>query len=561
MVLQTKEGQSFDRKSLKKVQGRTADFPELASDCVSFANASGGVIAIGIEDDAVAPPAGQHIEPHLSEKIRKRIGELTVNVQVLPELRHHENGSDYILLHIARSPGVASTCDGRYFVRVGDTSRPIIGDDILRLAAERPAFPWESITSLGLSRTDVETTKLRNLVDAIRASERVKASVKGKTDNELLEHYGLTRDGALTNLGVLLLGRTADRGRLGTAPVIQVIKYDEGNVKLQKYSWNDYALSPIELIDTVLDGVPDLQEVYEIPDGLFRKTIPAFEDVVIRELLVNALVHRPYTQRGDIFLNIYPDRLEIVNPGRLPLGVTPQNILHTTIRRNDGLARVFHDLKLMEGEGSGFDMMYDRLLSNGKSAPVVTEGTDSVHVTVPKRIVQPGVISLFEHVDKQFQLGQRERITLAILAQTEGLSAADLSTRLGLTEAEALRNWLGRLIDLGLLKMSGRTRGTRYFVPPALLRNVGLDKLTTLTRMQPHRLRALIIEDVERFPSSSISEIHRRIGPEIPVRALQRQVQALIMDDQLIPFGEKRWRRYQVKASIDQQHRLVNRKT
>jgi len=176
MVLQTKEGQSFDRKSLKKVQGRTADFPELASDCVSFANASGGVIAIGIEDDAVAPPAGQHIEPHLSEKIRKRIGELTVNVQVLPELRHHENGSDYILLHIARSPGVASTCDGRYFVRVGDTSRPIIGDDILRLAAERPAFPWESITSLGLSRTDVETTKLRNLVDAIRASERVKAS-------------------------------------------------------------------------------------------------------------------------------------------------------------------------------------------------------------------------------------------------------------------------------------------------------------------------------------------------------------------------------------------------
>ena len=125
MVLQTKEGQSFDRKSLKKVQGRTADFPELASDCVSFANASGGVIAIGIEDDAVAPPAGQHIEPHLSEKIRKRIGELTVNVQVLPELRHHENGSDYILLHIARSPGVASTCDGRYFVRVGDTSRPI----------------------------------------------------------------------------------------------------------------------------------------------------------------------------------------------------------------------------------------------------------------------------------------------------------------------------------------------------------------------------------------------------------------------------------------------------
>jgi len=136
--------------------------------------------------------------------------------------------------------------------------------------------------------------------------------------------------------------------------------------------------------------------------------------------------------------------------------------------------------------------------------------------------------------------------TLALLAQTEGLSAADLSTRLGLTEAEGLRHWLGRLIDLGLVKMSGRTRGTRYFVPPALLRNVGLDKLTTLTRMQPHRLRALIIEDVERFPRSSISEIHRRIGPEIPLRTLQREVQALVRDEKLTPSGEKRWRRYQV---------------
>jgi len=45
----------------------------------------------------------------------------------------------------------------------------------------------------------------------------------------------------------------------------------------------------------------------------------------------------------------------VVNPGPLPLGVTPQNVLHTTVRRNEHLARLFHDLKLMEREGSGFD--------------------------------------------------------------------------------------------------------------------------------------------------------------------------------------------------------------
>lgn len=62
---------------------------------------------------------------------------------------------------------------------------------------------------------------------------------------------------------------------------------------------------------------------------------------------IAALVHRPYSQRGDIFLNLYPDRLEVVNPGHLPLGVTPQNLLHTMVRRNEHLARIFHDLKLM----------------------------------------------------------------------------------------------------------------------------------------------------------------------------------------------------------------------
>ena len=83
------------------------------------------------------------------DRIRKRVGELTVNVQVLPELKTADNGGDYIVLTIPCSVGVASTVDGRYFIRIGDTCRPVVGDDVLRLANERPATPWESMTSLG----------------------------------------------------------------------------------------------------------------------------------------------------------------------------------------------------------------------------------------------------------------------------------------------------------------------------------------------------------------------------------------------------------------------------
>ena len=175
---------------------------------------------------------------------------------------------------------------------------------------------------------------------------------------------------------------------------MQAIKYDEQGQKINKWVWDDCALSPVELVDAVWREVPDFRESYEVPEGLYRRSVPAFDEKVVRELLVNALVHRPYTQRGDIFLNLHPDRLEVVNPGRLPLGVTPRNILHASRRRNEGLARVFHDLGLMEREGSGFDLMYDRLLSQGRPAPVPEEGADSVKVTIQRRIVKPEVLRL-----------------------------------------------------------------------------------------------------------------------------------------------------------------------
>ena len=461
-----RESHGLDRKSLRKVTGASADYAELAQDCVCFANGAGGMLLIGIEDDAEAPPPAQRVDPSLLDRIRKRIGELTVNVQLLPEIKRHENGGEYIALCIPRAVGVASTSDGRYFLRLGDACRPIVGDDVLRLSDERPSTPWETMTSLGVTRADADPAQVKRFVVGLRASDRVKPSVKEKSDDELLSHYGLATGALLTNLGILLVGRASDRARLSSAPVIQAIKYDERGTKIAKWTWDDHQLSAVELVDAIWSEIPDFRESYEVPDGMFRTRVPAFEEAVVRELLVNALVHRPYTQRGDIFLNLHPDRLEVVNPGRLPLGVTPKNILHASRRRNDGLARVFHDLRLMEREGSGIDLLFERLLASGRKAPTVLEGTDSVHVTIPRRVVQPGVIRLLAEADQRYLLTQRERIVLALVAQTEGLSAVELAEQIELPDPAALRSWLGRLLEWGLVEQTGRTKATRYFVPP-----------------------------------------------------------------------------------------------
>jgi ATP-dependent DNA helicase RecG len=547
------EGQVIDRKSLRVVTGRAADFQALANDCVCFANSAGGTLLIGIEDEETHPPPDQRVDPALLDRIRKRIGELTVNVQVLPELARDDNGGDYILLQIPRSMGVASTSDGRYFLRVGDTCRPVTGDDVLRLADERPSVPWETMTSLGAKVSEVDPAQVGRLTARLRASDRVKDSVKEKSDGELLEHYRLATSDVMTNLGILLVGRPANRARLGTAPIVQAIRYDDRGVKVGKFVWDDYELSPFELIDAIWASVPDFRESYEFPDGMFRTAVPAFDEAVVRELLVNALVHRPYTQRGDIFLNLHPDRMEVVNPGRLPLGVTPKNILHASRRRNDGLARMFHDLKLMEREGSGFDLMYEKLLGSGRTAPVVTEGVDSVHVTIPRRLVHPGTIRLLSDTDQRFQLTRRERIVLALLAQSEGLKASEFVDRLELNDTENIRYWLGRLTDLGLVRQVGRTRATRYFVEPGVLKAAGLDAVTTLTRVESYRVQALILEDLGRYPDSAISEIHRRIGSEIPLRLVRRALASLLDDKRILPLGDRRWRKYRPAPPIDRE--------
>lgn len=543
----SQEGQLVDKKSMRAITGRNADWDGLAKDCVAFANAQGGRLLIGIEDDAETPALGDKVDPHIADILRRKIAERTVNVTVLPEIRRADNGGEYLEIQIPRAMAVASTTDGRYFLRVSDESKPVVGDDVMRLAAERSALPWETQISLHIPRSRFDAPKMAAFAVAIRASDRVKDSVKEKTEQELLDHYLLAQGEFLTNLGVLCIGRREDRAGLGTAPVAQFIKYDELGQKVNKITWDDYSLNPMELIETIWREVHDFRERYELPDGLYRQNVPAYDEIVVRELLVNALVHRPYTQRGDVFLNLHPDRLEVVNPGLLPLGVTPGNILHTTVRRNENLARLFHDLKLMEREGSGFDKMYEVLLSQGRPVPETREIHDRVEVTVRRRILNPRVIDFIAKADQTYQLTQRERIALGLLAQHDALTARELANALELTTVEAVQPWLKRLLEWHLVQSVGRTQATRYFINPALLRSLDFAGETTLKRIEPHRLAALILEDLQRYPQSAISDIRQRIGGEIHPKQVKRALEDLI-DKGAVSFeGANRWRRYWAK--------------
>ncbi|MEY3173078.1 MAG: hypothetical protein RLZZ436_991 [Planctomycetota bacterium] len=535
------EGQTLDRKSLRYALGRHEDADGLACDCVGFANAMGGVILLGIEDGQDEPPGGQQVSEELPDRLRKRLAQITVNVGVAIRKVTAGNGADFVEVQVFRNEqGIAATSDGRYFIRVSDETRRLMPDDLGRLMAEKNSFVWELQTTQHVSAHGFDKAKLADFVKRVRASDRVSEFVRGKPEGELLEHYLFVRSGLLTNLGILWIGRREDRAALLYPPEIQCIKFDERGRKVRKQVWNDYSQNPLELIEAIWREVPEWKEFYELPAGLFRKSVPHYDEVVVRELLANALVHRPYMQRGDIFLNLYPDRLEVHNPGLLPIGVTPSNILHTSSKRNPHLAKVFYDLKLMEGEGSGFDRMYEVLLSSGRPIPDVQQGDDRVVVTVRKQIARTSIVDFMVKAELTLQPTQRELITLGLLAQHEALTAIELVKVLELSRAEDLKHWIGRLKDWGVVSSRGRTKATEYFVEPDVLRKLEFQGGTTLKGIERHRLRELILRDLEIYRKASISEIHGRIGSEIPRRKIRRELGELVAENEIGSQGVKR---------------------
>jgi ATP-dependent DNA helicase RecG len=543
----SEEGQLYDKKSLRVLQDGERGLRELAADCVAMANASGGRLAIGVEDAATLPPPGQRVTDEQVMRLNKRIPTFTLNVAVAATRQVADNGAEWIELQVfASRQAVAATSDGRYYLRVGDESRPLMPEDLARLAGDKSAFVWEAQPQRQVPRTRVDVDKLRAFVQGVRASQRVSERVKHKTDNELLDHYLMADAKHLTNLGVLWVGLRPDRAVLRHAPVIQCIRVDDRGQKVFKRVWDDYSLNPQELIDAVWREVPDWQDSYEFPDGLFRKNVPHFDEVVVRELLANALVHRPYTQGGDIFINLFPDRLEVHNPGLLPLGVTAANILHTSRKRNDHLAQVFYDLKLMEREGSGYDRLYEQLLASGRPGPKVEEGDDRVTVTVQRRIAHPEVIDLISKADSSYQLQPRERTALGMIAQEESMTATQLAKALALRNADELRPWLGRLLDFGLVLAQGRTKGTTYRVNPDVLKTTQYRGRTSLRGIERHRLRELVLSDLGIYGLSKRGDIHARIGTEIPERTLRTELAAMVRDGVLKPVGEGGGRRYEL---------------
>jgi ATP-dependent DNA helicase RecG len=539
------EDKNIEYKSLKKVSGKNAKLSELAETCVCLANSQGGLIIVGIEDKYKAPPAGQTIEQELVNKTISQLRSLTSSVGIADyEILRHENGGEYFQFRVLPSSRtIATTSTGKVFMRVSDNCFPVSGDELTHLAAEKNAFQWELVSSKSVSTSTINPENIKQFADDIRNSDRVKNHVKQLTDIEIIEHYNLSDGNYLTNLGILWLGNALQRSRIAYPITVQYIVYDDYENKIRKESWHDNALNPKALLFDIEQEAKELKYFHEFPDGLFRKRIHHYDPRVIRELLINAIAHKTYTVSGDIFIEVYPDRLEIKNPGKLPLGITRDNILHQQHRRNPHLIRVLHDLKLMEGEGSGYDLIYEIDSRDSKAFPEIIVDFDSTKVIQSSKIIDEEAVYLLDFISQHFQLTQREFIALGVIARHKKILSTQLAIELQLAEEERMRSFTGRLLELNIIISQGVKKGTAYLINPKLISDSKLNIKPTLKTIEPHVLKALIEEDLKHYPESSIRDIHNRLK-DVPFEELQRIVYSMVDEGKVKYSGGKTYRKY-----------------
>jgi ATP-dependent DNA helicase RecG len=117
---------------------------------------------------------------------------------------------------------------------------------------------------------------------------------------------------------------------------------------------------------------------------------------------------------------------------------------------------------------------------------------------------------------------------------------SQLVKTLELSRADDLKLWVGRLKHLGLVNSRGKTKATEYFVEPQVLRNLEFQGQTTLKGIERHRLRELILRDLEIYRKASISQIHDRIGKEIPRRKLQHELKLMVQAADIGKQGQRK---------------------
>ena len=422
-----------------------------------FANAKGGTLWIGIDDDKsiVGVSGAKKLMEDIPNKIKDLLG-IVVDVSLV---KRQKKDVIKIVVPVSDFP-VAYR--GEYHYRTGSTKQQLTGFALTQFLFHKMHLSWDAVETINRLSSRKFTFK--------RLKYRFEQRVHKAVNNSDLISYGLiTKDGILTNAGALLTddcpipqSRLFCTRWLGPdkAADSAASRKEQGNI--------------LELLDMAEGFIRVQTNKGWVKRPTERDNSPDYPERAVTESLVNAFIHRDYTISGsEIHVDIFDDRIEIMSPGGMPDGSLVQELDVLNVpsdRRNGVLADVFDRLDYMEREGSGFKKIvgaYSPDVShNPKSlSPKFYSAVGCFVVTLPNlngsqesSMKENGVN---EKVNEK--VNERQRKIIAIVADNPYITQSDLVSKLGISLVHVNKN-MKKLQGLGIIRRVGPDKGGHWEV-------------------------------------------------------------------------------------------------
>ena len=351
---------------------------DLIEAAVCLANAQGGLVYVGVEDDGRVTGLHRSRPAHIGTLCALIANRTSPPLYVeCHELDH--GGQRVAVVAVPKSLSIVARSDGlikRRRLRMD--GRPecvpfLPAEHLSRQSDLRMADPSGQLLA-GASLGDLDPLQRERLRAIIARNPRSDKALVGLTDEELEGALGLTvSEGSVrrpTLAGLLLVGGTASLRRL--VPTHEVLfQVLEGNKVRVNEPSSAALVEVVEWLDLLSRGVNTEQE---FNDGLFRVGVARVDTDALREAINNALVHRDYTRLGPVRVCWEGDQLIISNPGGFVEGVTLDNLLTTEPKpRNPKLADAFKRIGLVDRTGRGVDLIFKGMLRFGRPLPDYSE--------------------------------------------------------------------------------------------------------------------------------------------------------------------------------------------
>jgi ATP-dependent DNA helicase RecG len=352
---------------------------------VSFANSDGGDLYVGIEDKK---EIGERIVGFKSIEdangvIHTLLEETEPSIENI-ELEFINFGTNNFVLHVSipKSPKVHYTSQKKCFIRVNASKKEIKGERIIELSYSKGAFQYEKQAVENIENEELAASNsLHSYMSRIHSS-------LDKTLFLRKQRLLSKKEGAwYPNVGGILLFDEQPQASLDTRCAIKIYRLRTSDEEYKREQLEEMPTTingPIE--EQILSAIKKVSEIlsdvtYQQAGKLVKLKYPS---EAIKEILVNAVLHRDYSLNDDIHIKIYDNRIEILSPGKLPGYITPENIYEERFSRNPNLVRMLHNLPdpVNHDIGEGLDTARNELRKAGLVEPKIRELENAVIVTI-----------------------------------------------------------------------------------------------------------------------------------------------------------------------------------